>query len=58
MNPNNLFKRGIIFIIPVIILAFGHTLLAQTVPATQVFPDTAKMTYNQISQQMKLYVYP
>jgi hypothetical protein len=30
----------------------------QTVPTTQVLPDTAKMTYNQIFQQMKLYVFP
>ena len=39
-------------------LIFGQTVLAQTVPTTQLLPDTAKMTYNQISQQMKLYVYP
>ena len=58
MKTNNLFKRGIRFIMPVIIAAFGQTLLAQTVPTTQVLPDTARMTYNQISQQMKLYVYP
>jgi hypothetical protein len=58
MKTNNLFKRGIRFIIPVMIAAFGQSLLAQTVPTTQLLPDTAKMTYNQISQQMKLYVYP
>jgi hypothetical protein len=44
--------------LPVIILVFGQMVLAQTVPTTQLLPDTAKMTYNQISQQMKLYVYP
>lgn len=58
MKTNNLFKRGIMFIIPVMIAASGQSLLAQTVPTTQLLPDTAKMTYNQISQQMKLYVYP
>ena len=58
MKPNNLFKMVIRFILPVIILVFGQTVLAQTVPTTQLLPDTAKMTYNQISQQMKLYVYP
>ena len=44
--------------LPVIILILGQSLLAQTVPTTQVLPDTSKMTYNQISQTMKLYVYP
>jgi hypothetical protein len=42
----------------VTILIFGQTVHAQTVPTTQLLPDTAKMTYNQISQQMKLYVFP
>jgi len=32
--------------------------LAQTVPIFQVVPDTTKMTYNQIAQTMKLYVFP
>ena len=27
-------------------------------PATPALPDTSKMSYNQISQQAKLYVYP
>ena len=31
---------------------------AQNVPTTQVMPDTSKMTYNQISKSLKLYVYP
>jgi hypothetical protein len=46
------------FILPVTILIYGQSTLAQTVPTTQLLPDTAKMTYNQISQEMKLYVYP
>jgi hypothetical protein len=28
------------------------------VPTTQVLPDTAKMSYNQISQSLKLFLYP
>ena len=58
MKPKSLFKLFSRFILPVIILILGQPLLAQTVPTTQVLPDTAKMTYNQISQTMKLYVYP
>jgi len=58
MKRNNLIKTIIRFILPVVILIFGQVLYAQTVPTTQLLPDTAKMTYNQISQQMKLYVYP
>jgi len=58
MKPKSLFKVFSRFILPVIILIPGQHLLAQTVPTTQVLPDTAKMTYNQISQTMKLYVYP
>jgi len=42
--------------IPVLFIAFSQTLFAQqTAPA---LPDTSKMTYNQISQGLKLYVYP
>lgn len=58
MKPTTLFKRIIRLILPAIILVTGQTALAQTVPTTQLLPDTAKMTYNQISQQMKLYVFP
>jgi hypothetical protein len=58
MKPKSLFKLFSRFILPVIILILGQHLLAQTVPTTQVLPDTAKMTYNQISQTMKLYVFP
>jgi hypothetical protein len=46
---------GLLF--PVIFMVFGQTSFAQ-VPATQQLPDTAKMTYNQISQSCKLFVYP
>jgi hypothetical protein len=59
MKPGKLFKTVIRIIIPVIFLGIGHLVYAQQpVPTTQVLPDTSKMTYNQISQQMKLYVFP
>jgi len=58
MDPKLLFKTVIRYVLPVVILICGQTVIAQTVPTTQLLPDTAKMTYNQISQQMKLYVYP
>jgi Sec-independent protein translocase protein TatA len=58
MKLDNLIKTIIRYVLPVIILVMGQKALTQTVPTTQLLPDTAKMTYNQISQQMKLYVYP
>jgi hypothetical protein len=44
-------------ILPMILLAVSQNVFAQ-VPVTQQLPDTAKMTYNQISHSMKLFVYP
>jgi hypothetical protein len=44
-------------ILPMILLAISQNIFAQ-VPVTQQMPDTAKMTYNQISQACKLYVFP
>jgi hypothetical protein len=58
MRQAGFFKTLSRFLLPAVFLIPGQALLAQTVPTTQVLPDTAKMTYNQISQQMKLYVYP
>ena len=58
MKQSELFKSLSRFLLPAVFLIPGQALLAQTVPTTQVLPDTAKMTYNQISQTMKLYVYP
>jgi len=58
MKSNKQLIRLIRYILPAILVVFGQTVFAQTVPTTQLLPDTAKMTYNQISQQMKLYVYP
>jgi hypothetical protein len=42
----------------VIFLSTGQEIFSQAVPTTQVLPDTSKMTYNQISQSMKLFAYP
>jgi len=59
MKPGKLFKMFNRIILPVIFLGMGTLVYAQQpVPTTQVLPDTSKMTYNQISQQMKLYVFP
>ena len=52
------FKNGSAgLIVTALLMVFGQTVSAQ-VPATQQMPDTAKMTYNQISQSAKLFVYP
>lgn len=44
-------------IVLAILVLLSQNALAQ-VPTTQLLPDTAKMTYNQISQSCKLYVFP
>jgi hypothetical protein len=58
MKRNNFVKAVLLFVLPVSMLVFGQTVLAQTVPTTRSVPDTSKMTYNQISQGLKLYVFP
>ena len=40
------------FFLPAVILGFGQTIFAQSLP------DTSKITYNQISTSLKLYVFP
>jgi outer membrane lipoprotein SlyB len=55
MRPEHLCKTLIRIILPAVILVLGQHVLAQTVPTV---PDTSKMTYNQISNGLKLYVYP
>jgi hypothetical protein len=55
MKPNFFFKAVTLFFLPVIMLAFCETALAQAPPA---LPDTSKMTYNQISTGLKLYAFP
>lgn len=42
----------------VIFLSTGQEIFSQAVPTTQVLPDTSRMTYNQISKTLKLYVFP
>ncbi len=48
--------KGLVrIIIPAFILLFAGSLMAQNPPT---IPDTSKMTYNQISKGLKLYVFP
>jgi hypothetical protein len=56
MKPDKLFKIVCRFFIPAVIMSFGQTVIAQTPPP--MVPDTSKMTYNQISSGLKLYIYP
>jgi len=58
MRPSRLFKEVSLIVFLTFIAGLSQIIFAQNVPTTKVLPDTAKMTYNQISQQMKLYVYP
>jgi hypothetical protein len=58
MKTNDLFMTILRFSLPVSIVVFGQSMAAQTTATTQLLPDTAKMTYNQISQTLKLYVFP
>jgi hypothetical protein len=55
-------KRSIIpvhlLILSVLLSIISANTFAQNVPTTKLLPDTAKMTYNQISQAAKLFVYP
>jgi hypothetical protein len=55
MKANLFFKIMNRLFLPVIILGFSQTAFAQAPPA---LPDTSKMTYNQISTGLKLYVFP
>lgn len=49
--------KKLTFITLILVIA-TVTLLNAQIPTTQVLPDTAKMTYNQISQTGKLVVFP
>lgn len=49
--------KGLKFVMALLLIASFSQVKAQ-VPTTQLLPDTAKMTYNQISQAGKLYVFP
>jgi hypothetical protein len=55
MKPGLFFKTVTRFILPVIMLGICQTSFAQTPPS---LPDTSKMTYNQLSAGLGLYVYP
>lgn len=57
MKNDRLVKTCAGIIIPVIIMLLSQNVFAQ-VPTTQVMPDTTKMTYNQISQALGLFIYP
>jgi hypothetical protein len=47
-------------VLPVLFIAISQNVFAQTtpVPVTTQMPDSAKMTYNQISKTAGLFVYP
>ena len=45
------------YLVFLMILGFSQTAISQDA-ASPALPDTSKMTYNQISQQMGLYVFP
>jgi len=56
MKPDNFCMTVFRFVLPAIILVIGQMVHAQTPPP--MVPDTSKMTYNQISSGLKLYVFP
>ena len=58
MKRSRTFSAFYRIITVIVFIITGQTVLAQDVPTTKVMPDTAKMTYNQISQGLQLYVYP
>ncbi len=49
--------KKLTYLILIFLLA-GFFQVSAQIPTTQVLPDTAKMTYNQISQTGKLVVFP
>ena len=55
MKPGLFFKTITRVFLPVIIAGICQTSFAQAAPS---LPDTSKMTYNQLSSTLKLYVYP
>ena len=50
--------KNIKFLLAGVLFLFASAAANAQVPATQALPDTAKMTYNQISQASKLFVFP
>lgn len=55
MKQNSLYVTATRIFFLVIISGLSQTIFAQQPPA---IPDTSKMTYNQISSGLKLYVFP
>src|SRR4051794_2611051 len=55
MKLNSFLKAVTWIFLPAIVLGLFHTASAQAPPS---LPDTSKMTYNQLSTGLKLYVYP
>lgn len=58
MKHNYLLKNFTGFLVTGFFMVSYQTVLAQAPAAAPALPDTAKMAYNQISQAMKLYVFP
>jgi hypothetical protein len=60
MKKNLLIKAIAGLVLPVLFLALSKDVFAQNtpVPVTTQMPDSAKMTYNQISKTAGLFVYP
>ena len=57
MKTNYLSKAITGLLLPVLMLIISQTIFAQTTPLPTTL-DPSKMTYNQISQSLKLFVYP
>jgi outer membrane lipoprotein SlyB len=57
MKTNNIPKSIGRLLFPVLALVFAQTIFAQTTPLPTTL-DPSKITYNQISQSLKLFVYP
>jgi hypothetical protein len=58
MKKHKLLTKVILISILVFMLIFGQSIQGQTIPTTKALPDTSKMTYNQISNALKLVVFP
>jgi hypothetical protein len=57
MKQNEFTRKVLWIFLPVMLTFFVQTAIAQ-VPTTQALPDTAQMSYNQISKSCDLFVYP
>ncbi|MBX2964401.1 MAG: hypothetical protein KF687_17975 [Cyclobacteriaceae bacterium] len=47
-----------VLLLVIFLLTIQNAKAQQPIPTTQVLPDTARMTFNQISQALGLFVYP